>query len=67
LCESASLIRENIIDLAEFFIKVTGLNFGWHIFFEIINPPIPSDEKGLKELHYFKGDHKRNGDHVCED
>jgi hypothetical protein len=53
LGERASLVGEDVVDLAELLVEVTRLNFGWHVLVDVVDPPIPGNEEGLEELHHF--------------
>ena len=64
--EGAGLVREEVLNLAEFLVKVAAIHLSWHIFVFIVHLNIPNDVRGLKIFDHLKSDDERNWYEVGE-
>lgn len=54
LCQGASLVREDIFDLAELIVEAGASGFCWHVLDSVIHLQVPVDEKAVHQVDEFK-------------
>ena len=65
--QSASLVAEDVLDLAQFLIDIGGLGLHWEIIIRVVHIDIPAHERALPELYDLERYDKRDRNKVCED
>ena len=54
LCQGASLVREDIFNLAELIIEAGASGFCWNVLDSVIHFQIPVDKKAVHQIDEFK-------------
>lgn len=54
LCQGASLVREDVFDLAELIIEAGASGFCWNVLDSVIHFQIPVDKKAVHQIDEFE-------------
>ena len=65
--QSAGLVAENILNLSQLLIDVSGLGFAGKVLITIIHVDVEAHERSLPELNNFERHDERNRNKVRED